>query len=155
MRIEKRSRGRSIAMAKVAGWLITLCGVGHSVGAFLQAGPRYSGDWLSGALWDEQNQNLVEMTNVTAGFWFTWYSFGIPLILFGAAVLWQSRHAAVPPPFIAWALASWTIVGEVLSGPSPLLLLLVASGLLIGAHRATRPDEPTPHPMAHSGAGAH
>jgi hypothetical protein len=127
-----------------AGFLITLCGIGHTLGALAQTVPRYAEGWFSGALWEETNHNLVEMSHTTAAFWFTVYSFGVPLILIGLTVHWLGRRNITPPPFIAWALAAWTVVGEVLSGPSPLLLVLLASILLLaGAHRARHRDNPT------------
>jgi Family of unknown function (DUF6463) len=130
-------------MIRWAGFLITLCGVGHTLGALIQAVPRYADEWFSWALWDEANGDLVEMSHTTAGFWFTVYSFGVPLVLIGLTVLWLGRHNITPPPFIAWTLAAWTIIGEALSGPSPLLLLLVAAVLLLVAdHRAKQRDNP-------------
>jgi hypothetical protein len=88
-----------------AGFLITLCGVGHTLGALGQTAPRYAGAWFDWALWAEANRNLAEMTPTAAAFWFTVYSFGAPLILFGLTVFWLSRRAIAPPPFLAWALA--------------------------------------------------
>jgi hypothetical protein len=86
------------------------------------------------------------MVELTAAFWFTVYCFSVPLILVGLTVLWLQRRGITPPTFIAWTVAAWTLVGEVLSGPSPLVLLLLAAGLLLaGARRATRRDNPVPH----------
>jgi len=140
----RRGEGR-IRMIKLAGWLITLCGVAHTLGALAQTVPRYADGWLGWALWEEQNRNLVEMSHTTAAFWFTVYSFGVPLALFGLTVLYLGRRNVTPPAFIAWTLAAWTIAGEVLSGPSPLLLLLLAAVLLlVGARRAGHGDKPAP-----------
>jgi hypothetical protein len=136
-------------MIKWAGFLITLCGVGHTLGALAQTAPRYAEAWFGWALWEETNRNLVEMSHTTAAFWFTVYSFGVPLILIGLTVLWLGRRNITPPPFVAWTLAAWTLVGEVLSGPSPLLLVLLANVLLLaGARRARHRDNPTPAAVA-------
>lgn len=130
-------------MIRWAGILITLCGVGHTLGALAQTVPRYAGRWFDWALWEETNHNLVEMSHTTAAFWFTVYSFGVPLMLIGLTVLWLSRRNITPPPFVAWALAAWIIVGEVLAGPSPLLAVVIAAILLLtGARRARRCDNP-------------
>lgn len=127
-------------MIKWAGWLITLCGVGHTLGALAQTVTRYAEGWFSWALWEEQNKDLVTMSHTTAAFWFSAYSFGPPLIVVGVTVLWLSRRGITPPPFIAWSAASWTLVTAVLSGPSPLLLLLLAAVLLlVGARRSGSP----------------
>ncbi|RMI32672.1 DUF6463 family protein [Nocardia stercoris] len=129
-------------MIRWAGWLITLCGVGHTMGALTQTIPHYGQDWLTWALWEKQNSDLVAMSHTTAAFWYTAFSFGPPLIVIGLAVLWMTRHGITPPSFIAWSVASWTLITAVLSGPSPLLLLLLAAVLLlIGARRAARDDD--------------
>lgn len=120
-------------MIKIAGVLITLCGVGHTLGALVQTVPRYGAAWFGFALWESVNTDLIEMTHVTAGFWFTMYSFGPLLLLLGATVLWLGFRHISPPPFVAWSLAGWVVITEVLSGPSPLLLLLPAAALLLVA----------------------
>lgn len=128
-----------------AGVLITLCGVGHTLGALAQTVPRYAEAWFGWALWEEAHRDLGAMSHTTAAFWFSVYSFGVPLILIGLTVLWLGRRDTTPPPFIAWTLAAWTIVGEVLSGPSPLSLVVLASILLLAAARRDRHrDHPTP-----------
>lgn len=132
-------------MIKWAGRIIVLCGVAHLLGALWMTAPRYAEGWFSWALWEEQNRGFVEMTHTTAAFWFTVYCFSVPLILVGLTVLWLDRRGITPPTFIAWTVAAWTLVGEVLSGPSPLVLLLVATGLLLaGARRSAGRDEPVP-----------
>jgi hypothetical protein len=132
-----------------AGVLITLCGVGHTLGALAQVAPRYAGAWFGWALWEDANRNLAEMSHTTAAFWFTAYSFGPPLVLLGLTVLWLGRRHIAPPPFVAWAMAAWTIVGEVLSGPSPLMLLLIAAVLLLIGDRRARPrDNLSPEAVA-------
>ncbi|MFX0579333.1 DUF6463 family protein [Nocardia nepalensis] len=120
-------------MIKWAGWLITVCGVGHTLGSLAQTVPHYAEDWFSWALWDS---DLVAMSHTTAAFWYSAFSFGPPLILVGLTVLWLGRRRITPPPFIAWSVACWTLITAVLAGPSPLLLLLLAAVLLlVGARR--------------------
>lgn len=133
-------------MIKWAGRIIALCGIAHLLGALWMTAPRYAEGWFGLALWEAQNRNLVEMSHPTAAFWFTVYCFSVPLILVGLTVLWLDRRGVTPPTFIAWTVAAWTLVGEVLSGPSPLVLLLLAAGLLLaGARRATHRDNPVSH----------
>jgi hypothetical protein len=136
-------------MIRWAGRIIALCGAAHLLGAVWMTVPRYAELWFGGALWEEQNRNLVEMSQPTAAFWFTVYCFSVPLILVGLTVLWLERRGITPPTFVAWTVAAWTVVGEVLAGPSPLVLLLLAAGLqLAGARRATRRDNPVPDATA-------
>lgn len=123
-------------MIKWAGGLIVLCGVGHTLGALVQTAPQYAGSWFSWALWEEHNNDPLAMSHTTAAFWYSVYSFGLPLLLIGVIVLWMGRQGITPPPFIAWSVAAWTAVGAVLSGLSPLLFLLPAAALLlVGARR--------------------
>lgn len=129
-------------MIKWAGGLIVLCGLGHTIGALVETAPRHAAGWFSWALWEPHNNDPLAMSHTTAAFWYSVYSFGLPLLLIGVIVLWLDRRGITPPPFIAWSVAAWTVVGTVLSGLSPLLFLLIAAVLLlIGARRSTRPQE--------------
>jgi hypothetical protein len=124
-------------MIKSAGWIIVLCGLGHTVGALVETAPRHAGSWFAWALWEAPNNDPVAMSHPAAAFWYTLYSFGLPLLLIGVIVLWLDRRGLTPPPFIAWSVAAWAVVGTVLSGLSPLLLLLIAAILLlVGVRRA-------------------
>ncbi|GAB2511595.1 DUF6463 family protein [Nocardia heshunensis] len=127
-------------MIKWSGWLITLCGAGHTIGALLQTAPHYAGNWFSGKLW--HNTDPLAMTHPTAAFWYTAYSFGPPLLAIGLLVLWLDRRGITPPPFLAWGIAGWTVITAILSGPSPLPLLLIAALLLLIAARRTAQAQP-------------
>lgn len=128
-------------MIKWAGLLIVLCGLGHTIGALVETAPQYAGSWFSWALWEASNNDPLAMSHTTAAFWYTAYSFGLPLLLIGLIVLWLDRQGIIPPPFIAWSVAAWTVVTAVLSGLSPLLLLLIAAVLLLlAARRSAQPQ---------------
>jgi hypothetical protein len=128
-----------------AGGLIALCGLGHTVGALVPTVPRFGAEWIGLVLWQPQHNDALALTSTAAAFWYTWYSFGPLLLLAGLIVLWLGIRGVTPPRFVAWALAGWTVVGTVLSGLSPLILLLPAAVLLlIGAHRAARRERTTP-----------
>jgi hypothetical protein len=123
-------------MVKWAGWMITLAGVGHTLGSLIETVPNHLGTWFDGSLWSETD--YAAFSDAAAGFWYSAFSFGPPLLLIGVTLLWMERRGVTPPPFIAWAIASWVIVTFVASGPSPLPILLVASGLLIAAARRAK-----------------
>jgi hypothetical protein len=126
-------------MIKWAGGLIALCGLGHTVGSLVPAAQRFGAEWLTLVLWQPQHNDALAMTHTAAGFWYSWYSFGPFLLLAGLIVLWLGFRGVTPPRFVAWVLVGWTVIGTVLSGVSPLVLLLPAAVLLlIGAHRAGR-----------------
>lgn len=125
-------------MTKWAGWLITLAGLGHTIGSLVETAPDHIGSWFDGSLWSERDYSA--QSDAAAGFWYSIFSFGPPLLLLGVLLLWLDRRGLTPPPFVSWAIAVWVIVTFVASGPSPLPFLLVAVVLqLITARRAPHP----------------
>jgi hypothetical protein len=125
-------------MIRWAGWLITLYGAVHTLGALTVLGAaRHGGVWFSGGLW---GADLVNMSPVMSAYWLSVNSFGVPLVVVGLTVLWLARRGITPPPFIAWTLGIWTVVDIVVSGPLPpqwLIILLANILLLVGARRGT------------------
>lgn len=132
-----------MALIKWAGWIMTLAGIGHTLGSLVETVPDHVGTWFSWRLWSETD--YAELSDAAVGWWYSGYSFGPPLLLIGLTVLWLDRRGMTPSPFIAWAMATWVLVSFVVSGPSPLLVLLVAASLLlVGAHRAAPNGTPRP-----------
>ncbi|MGW8557106.1 DUF6463 family protein [Streptomyces tubercidicus] len=129
-------------MIKWAGWIITLCGTGHTVGALTtEKAARYAGTWFSGGLWSE---DFTDMTPAGSAYWLSLASFGIPLILIGLTVLWLYRRGITPPAFIAWTLAGWTAVDAVVLPFTPWPLFVVGCTLLLIGIRRARRDNPAP-----------
>jgi hypothetical protein len=133
--------GWRVQMIKWSGWLIVFYGTAHTFGAFLAEGAAsHAETWFSGRLWGE---DLANMSPAMSAYWLSVNSFGPPLILIGLTMLWLNRRGLTPPPFIAWSLAIWIVVGIVVVGPGmgQDLILLAAAGLLLaGARRAVRCD---------------
>ncbi|AJT69606.1 hypothetical protein T261_8009 [Streptomyces lydicus] len=129
-------------MIKWAGWIITLCGTAHTIGALtVEKAARHAGTWFSGGLWSE---DFADMSPAGSAYWLSLASFGIPLILVGLTVLWLDRRGITPPAFIAWTLGTWTVVDAVVLPFTPWPLFALACALLlIGTHRARR-DNPAP-----------
>ncbi|MGW0885827.1 DUF6463 family protein [Streptomyces sp. NPDC002671] len=127
-------------MVKWAGWIITLAGMGHTLGSLVEAAPDHAGTWFDGG-WNLGD--YPEMSDATVAWWYSVFSFGPPLLLIGLTVLWLDRRGMTPPVFIPWAMVAWVVVGFVVDGPSPLLILLVAAGLLLAEVRRTRRRENT------------
>ncbi|WP_432095435.1 DUF6463 family protein [Streptomyces sp. bgisy100] len=129
-------------MIKWAGWIITLSGIAHTVGALtVQKAGRHAGTWFSGGLW---NEDLADMSPAGSAYWLSLESFGIPLTLVGLTVLWLDRRGIAPPAFIVWTLSAWTVVDAVVLPFTPWPLFALACALLfIGARRARR-DDPAP-----------
>jgi hypothetical protein len=136
-------------MVTWAGRLIVLYATAHTVGALTALGAaRHAGAWFSRELWRE---DLSDMSPAMSAYWLTVNSFGPPLILVGLTVLWLNRRGITPPPFIAWAMGGWVVVGTVLAGPGigqDLVLLIAAGLLLVASRRARRDDLPDPHAVS-------
>ena len=136
-------------MVTWAGWLIVLYGAAHTLGALTAEGAaRHAGAWFSGELWGD---DLASMSPAMSAYWLTVNSFAPPLILVGATVLWLDRRGITPPPFLAWSMGAWVVVGTVVAGPGvgQGLILLAAAGLLLAAQRRkTHRHEPSPIPVA-------
>ncbi|MGX7827910.1 DUF6463 family protein [Actinokineospora sp. 24-640] len=124
-------------MIKWAGWLIALYGAAHTLGSLtVEGAARHAGAWFSGELWAD---DFADMSAANSAYWLSLGSFGVPLILIGAIVLWLDRRGITPPPFIAWTLGIATIVDAVILLPTPWPILLLANVLLLaGARRAAR-----------------
>ncbi|MFD3704135.1 DUF6463 family protein [Nocardia sp. NPDC058658] len=116
-----------------AGVIITLGGIGHTVGSLVETAPTHLGSWFDGHLWDQYD--YAEWSDSAAGFWYSALSFGPPLLLVGVLVLWMARNGITPPAFLAVALVGWVVITFVASGPSPLPILLIPAGLLLAARR--------------------
>ncbi|WP_067814218.1 DUF6463 family protein [Actinomadura kijaniata] len=122
-------------MIKWAGWIITLCGIAHTVGALtVEKAARHAGTWFSGGLWEEE---LSEMSPAGSAYFLSLDSFGVPLTLVGLIVLWLERRGITPPMFIAWILAVWTLFDAVILPFTPWPLFVIAIVLLVlGTRRA-------------------
>lgn len=129
------SRSRSV---RIAGWIITAAGIGHTLGSLIEAAPDHLGDWLNGHLWSQTD--FTAWSDAAAGFWYSVFSFGPPMLLIGATVVSLERRGIIPPRFIAWSMAAWVAFTFVASGPSPLPVLLIASVLLLVAARRVAAD---------------
>ncbi|MEU7138544.1 hypothetical protein ABZ942_03725 [Nocardia sp. NPDC046473] len=120
-----------------AGRLIALLGAGHTVGALILT-RDFLDDWLSGELWDIP-QNLGAPQPMVGAFFVSVASFGVPLLLLGVAISRMGRHGVVPSPLLAWGVAAWITVCDLVGGPSPLLLAWISIvTLLIAARRHAR-----------------
>jgi hypothetical protein len=94
-------------MIRWAGRLIVLYGAAHTLGALtVEGAARHAGAWFSGELWGD---DLANMSPANSALWLSVDSFGVPLIVVGLMVL--DRRGITPPPFIAWTLGIWTVVG--------------------------------------------
>ncbi|MFE5286848.1 DUF6463 family protein [Nocardia sp. NPDC056611] len=125
-----------------AGRLIVFFGAAHTMLALtLEGAARHAGDWFSGALWHD---DLSAMSPANSALWLSLDSFGIPLVMVGLTVLWLDRRGLTPPPFIAWILGAWTVLGAVIMPLTPWPIMAVATGLLVAGARHPAPALPDP-----------
>ncbi|MFI5524466.1 DUF6463 family protein [Streptomyces platensis] len=130
-------------MIKWAGWLLVFLGAAHTLLALtLEGAARHAGEWFSGALWHE---GFSDMSPANSALWLSLESFGPPLVVVGLIVLWLDRRGITPPPFIAWALGMWSLVGAVILITTPWPIGLLACILLwAGGRRAAGRAHPAP-----------
>jgi hypothetical protein len=128
-------------MIKWAGWILTLSGAAHTLGALTaEKAARHAGTWFSGGLWHE---DLSEMSPAGSAYWLSVDSFGPQLVVIGLIVLWLDRRGITPPRFIAWILGIWTVVDAVVQPFTPWPLGVLAIVLLVvGGRRASSHDKP-------------
>jgi hypothetical protein len=121
-----------------AGRILVVVGTGHLLGAFALTVRDHAHRWFSAELW-RLDEGILDMSPAMAAFWLTTGSFGVPLILLGALVLWLDRQGIAPPRFVAWMLVAWSAMAAVIVEPAPWAVITVAGGLLLAAAR------PSPH----------
>lgn len=125
-------------MIKWAGRIMVLVGVAHLLLSLGFTVGTHAEAWLGGELWTTDGA-LDRMEPVEAAFWFSVGSFGLPLTVVGATVLWMHRRGIVPPAFIAWAIGAWSLVAGATVEPAPWIVATIAAGMLLaGVRRAAR-----------------
>lgn len=133
-------------MIKWSGHLLLWLGTVHLVLTLALTAPTHAADWLSGAAWG-LNGSLSELPAVEGAFWVTVGSFGAPLVLCGALVLWLDRRGLTPPTFLGWGLLAWSLAGGALFEPAPWIALCIAAGLLTAGVRRAGRERPEPAPQ--------
>jgi hypothetical protein len=134
MRLGTRSR-RNIARA--AGWIAVAFGVVHVVVAPLEERHLWADIFGEGA-WNTISLELTpENLAYSHAFWIWPGSFGVPVLLLGAFVVWTTRRGERIPASFGWAMIAWGAVLVVLLPASPAWALLLVGVLLVLAARAS------------------
>ena len=134
-RPDEPNRPDTSKLTQVAGWTAVAFGVVHLLVAPLDDQDVWSdifskGPWQTISL-DVTPENLA----YSEAFWVAPGSFGMPVLLLGAFVLWTAKRGVrVPAPF-GWALTAWGAVLVALLPASPAWVLLLAGVLLVLAAR--------------------
>jgi hypothetical protein len=131
-------------MIKWSGRIFVFLGTAHMVLSLAMAAPDRAAAWFGAELWRPEG-GFTEMNPTMGAYWFTFGSFGVPLLSLGVAVLWMHRRGVVPPEFLGWILLAWTLVNMVILLPSPWIVGVAASVLyLVGVRRAARDERAAP-----------
>lgn len=134
-------------MIRTGGWIILFFGAAHTLAALTIEGAAWHLEaWLGGELW---GADFAKMTPAHSALWLSLESFGVPLVVIGATVLWLDGRGIAPPAFIGWTLGTWTLVTAVILLFSPWPILLLGNILLLvgirrktasGPHKTADPD---------------
>jgi hypothetical protein len=125
-----------VVMIKWAGRIFVLLGAAHMVLSLSLAAPKRAAAWFGAELWRPEG-GFIEMNPDMGAYWFTFGSFGVPLLSLGLAILWIDRRGLVPPAFLGWIALAWTLVNMAILLPSPWIVGVTASILyLVGVRRA-------------------
>ncbi|MET9422308.1 DUF6463 family protein [Streptomyces sp. NPDC006540] len=131
----RTSRLNKPKLTHAAGWIAVAFGVIHIVVSPLDNRDAWSdifdqGPWQTISL-DVTPKNLA----YSEAFWVAPGSFGVPVLLLGAFVLWTAKRGErVSAPF-GWAMTAWGVVLVALLPASPAWALLLVGVLLVLAAR--------------------
>lgn len=131
----RTSRPNRSRLTRAAGWISVAFGVIHVVVSPLDNKDVWSdifdqGPWQTISL-DVTADNLA----YSEAFWVAPGSFGVPVLLLGAFMLWTAKRGErVPAPF-GWAMTAWGAVLCALLPASPAWALLLVGVLLVLAAR--------------------
>ncbi|QIB47309.1 DUF6463 family protein [Streptomyces aureoverticillatus] len=122
-------------LTRAAGWIAVAFGAIHIVVAPLDKRDAWSdifeqGPWQTISL-DVTPENLA----YSEAFWVGPASCGVPVLLFGAFVLWTAKQGARVPAAFGWAMTAWGAVLAALLPTSPAWALLAVGVLLVLAAR--------------------
>ncbi|MDN3242043.1 hypothetical protein [Glycomyces tritici] len=129
-------------MIKWAGRIFVFLGTAHMVLSLAMTAPKRAAAWFGAELWRPEG-GFTEMNPTMGAYWFSFASFGGPLVVLGLAILWIDRRGLVPPAYLGWILLAWTLVNTAILLPSPWIVGVVGAVLyLAGVRRANRPADP-------------
>jgi Family of unknown function (DUF6463) len=143
-------RGRRLTLA--AGWIALVFGLVHVIVAPLESRSRDvwsdaadDGWWNSFTL--EDPTTLAELER-SERFWVTLGSWGAPLLVLGALIVWSTRQGHRVPAWLGWIMLAWGLVFVTALPASPGWLLPLIGALIIAGDRRGRRAAPLPRAHA-------
>lgn len=121
-----------------SGVILVALGALHLAMTFALSAKHVPG-WLARDLWLSNNPGL-DMSSLppeAGGFWLSYGSFGLPLLLLGALVWHLGRRGQAAPAFIGWGVGTWAALGAYLIEPTPFVLALIPAIMIVVAGQRT------------------
>ncbi|SDC61222.1 DUF6463 family protein [Actinokineospora iranica] len=126
----------SVNITRTAGWIAIVGGFAHLVVSAIARSQVWS-DIAGGGVWNTVTLDPGAARLAAAeAFWLTPGSFAMPLLLFGAYVLWSARQGHRVPAAFGWAILVWGAIAVVLLPVSPGWLIPLVGGLLVAGDRS-------------------
>ncbi|GIG70930.1 DUF6463 family protein [Phytomonospora endophytica] len=124
-----------------SGAILMVLGALHLAMTFALSARHIPG-WLGRGLWMSENPDLdiSALPPEIGGFWFSFGSFGLPLILLGALVTHLGKRGQTAPALIGWVIGAWALLGAYLLEPSPFALAVIPAVMIVTAARAATPQ---------------
>ncbi|REF00768.1 DUF6463 family protein [Thermomonospora umbrina] len=148
--------GKSVRLSKAAGWIAVGMGVVHVVVAGWERRDLWSqvvedGVWNTFTL--DKSVTLSQFERAE-GFWTTFGSFGVPVLVFGCYVVWSTRRHQRVPGWLGWIFLAWGVPLVILCPASPGWAFPIIGGLLIAGDKSQSLAGQRPSAMAATGTTA-
>jgi Family of unknown function (DUF6463) len=127
------SERRGARLTKAGGWIALAFGAIHVIVAPLESGDVWSqvvrdGWWNTFTLDEPTTLAQFERSET---FWNTLGSWGVPLLVLGAYIVWSTRQGQRVPAWIGWIILAWGLIFATALPASPGWVLPVIGGLLV------------------------
>jgi Family of unknown function (DUF6463) len=137
------SERRGLRLTKTSGWIALLFGAVHVVVAPLESQRRdvwsqvlEDGWWNTFTL--DKATTLAQFER-SETFWVTLGSWGVPLLVLGAYIVWSTNQGYRVPAWLGWIMVAWGLIFATALPASPGWLLPLIGGLIVlGDRRCSR-----------------
>jgi Family of unknown function (DUF6463) len=137
------SERRGIRLTKAGGWIALAFGAIHVIVAPLEGRSRdLWSDVVGEGWWNtftlDEPTTLAELDRAER-FWVTLGSWGVPLLVLGAYIVWSTRQGHRVPAWIGWIILAWGLIFATALPASPGWVLPAIGGLIVlGDRRRSR-----------------
>jgi hypothetical protein len=144
--VRASSGRRGARLTKAGGWIALVFGAVHVVVAPLEGRSREIWSQVAGDGW-WNTFTLDEPTTFaqlerSERFWVTLGSWGVPLLVLGAYIVWSTHQGHRVPAWIGWIFLAWGLIFATALPASPGWLLPLIGGLIVLGDRRSRRATP-------------